>query len=378
MTGLYLHIPFCRRKCPYCDFYSCSDQFQLLDIYPQLLLDQLQLELDAGWREPFDTVFFGGGTPSLLQPYQVAEILETIAVTAGLNENAEISLEANPGTVTAGSLAGYRAAGVNRLSLGIQSTDERQLRRLGRLHDRAAALASISAARRAGFDNLNLDLMFALPGQSLAELLDDLRRYLSCEPEHLAIYGLSIEAGTPFAGRSFVGDEALPDEDRFAEMFEQLHQHCVAAGFQHYEISNYARQGFACRHNLNYWQRGAYLGLGAGAHGFKAVGWGERWAVPNNLDRYRHQLESGTGPALLQEDFSRRKAMVETVYLALRTADGVDSDAFRRQFGTTFEQAFGKAIEALAGRLKEEAGSWRFSPSDWLVYDHLIGEFFKN
>ena len=376
MTSLYLHIPFCRRKCPYCDFYSCSDQLHLLDSYPQLLLEQLRLALAGGWQGPFDTVFFGGGTPSLLQPGQVEELLETVVATAGLASDAEISLEANPGTLTEESLLGYRAAGVNRLSLGIQSLNDRQLQQLGRQHDRAAAHASIKAARRAGFNNLNLDLMFALPGQSVAELLDDLQQFLAYAPQHLAIYGLSIETDTPFAGRRFAGAEALPDEDCFAAMYGLIHEQCVTAGFDHYEISNYARSGQECRHNLNYWQRGAYLGLGAGAHSFDPRGWGVRHAVPNDLEFFRSQLAAGLNPAELVEGFTRREAMVETVYLALRTAAGVDGETFRRQFGTRFEQAFGPAVEALTGRLGAKAGSWRFSPVDWLVYDHLIGEFF--
>jgi putative oxygen-independent coproporphyrinogen III oxidase len=376
MISLYLHIPFCRRKCPYCDFYSCSDQLHLLDCYPQLLLDQLRLELDAGWQGPFDTVFFGGGTPTLLQPHQVAEILDAVARLAGLSPTVEISLEANPGTVSVASLTGYRAAGVNRLSLGIQSLNDQLLQRLGRQHDSAAAHASIVAARRAGFDNLNLDLMFALPGQSMVDLQADLHQLLAYQPQHLAIYGLSIEAGTPFAGRDFNGADVLPDEDGFADMYGLIHEQCVAAGFAHYEISNFARQGQECRHNQNYWQRGAYLGLGAGAHSFDPTEWGERRAVANDLMTYRSRLDAGLNPAQRVEGFTRQGAMIETVYLALRTAAGVDREAFHRRFATRFEQVFEPAIGALAGRLHQVDGYWKFSPADWLVYDYLIGEFF--
>jgi len=376
MTSLYLHIPFCRSKCPYCDFYSCSDQLHLLESYPKMLLDQLRLELDAGWQGPFETVFFGGGTPSLLQPRQVAEILDTVARLAGLSPGVEISLEANPGTVMVEALAGYRAAGVNRLSLGIQSLNDQLLQRLGRQHDSAAAHAAIEAARRAGFDNLNLDLMFALPGQSVADLRTDLHRMLAYQPQHLAIYGLSVEEETPFADRDFTGADVLPDEDRFAEMYGLIHEQCVAAGYAHYEISNFARPGKECRHNQNYWQRGAYLGLGAGAHSFDPAGWGERRAVANDLTAYCRQLEAGFNPAERVEGFTRQQAMVETVYLALRTAVGVDGEAFRRRFTTRFEQAFAPAVGALAGRLQQVNGCWQFSPADWLVYDHLIGEFF--
>lgn len=376
MTSLYLHIPFCRRKCPYCDFFSTSDQPQRLAGYHRLLLDQFRLAESSGWRGPFDTVFFGGGTPSLLQPRQVAEILETVATTVGLTTGAEISLEANPGTVSRATLEGFRAAGVNRLSLGIQSCDDRKLRILGRQHDQGEAFAAIEAARSAGFANLNLDLMFALPGQTLPELVADLEQLLSFEPEHLAVYGLSIEEQTPFAGQRFAGNAALPDDESFAEMFLQIHQQLAAAGFDHYEISNYARPGFACRHNLNYWRRGTCLGLGAGAHAFDATGWGARSAVASDLQSYQQLLAIGVDPLIKLEDFSCREAMRETAYLGLRTARGVVAEDFAQCFAVAFEDVFPEAVRRLRGRLKLEDGCWRFSVTDWLLYDLLVTEFF--
>jgi len=376
MTGLYLHIPFCRRKCSYCDFFSRADQSHLLPDYHRMLLSQFRLARDGGWQTPFDTVFFGGGTPSLLQPRQVAEILDVVTATVGLSASAEISLEANPGTLTQDRLAGYRAAGVNRLSLGVQSFDERILQRLGRQHDRNEALAAIETIRKAGFANLNLDLMFALPGQTTSDLASDLQQLLSCMPEHLAVYGLTIEERTPFAEYTFAGDSALPDEDRFAEMYGLIHDCLTSVGLAHYEISNFARSGYECRHNLNYWQRGPYLGLGAGAHSFSPAGWGMRRAVPDDLELYRTQLDAGSDPAVLLEEFSCREAMIETAYLGLRTARGIPAEEFRRRFDFAFEEAFPATIEKLAGHLKLEAGHWRFPVSDWLIYDHLIAEFF--
>jgi oxygen-independent coproporphyrinogen-3 oxidase len=376
MTGLYVHIPFCRRKCPYCDFYSLPAAADALAAYPELLLRHLEAaRRSERWQGPFATVFFGGGTPSLLPPAAIGRVLAAAADLFGLAGDAEITLEANPGTVSAATLAGYRGAGVNRLSLGIQTLDPQGLRRLGRSHTAGQARAAVAQARAAGFANLGLDLIFALPGQTEAALAEEIGRFLELEPDHLSCYGLSVEEGTPFQHRHRSGELRLPDEERYAALFRLLDARLAAAGLRHYEIANYARPGRECRHNLGYWARRPYLGIGAGAHSFVAAGWGERRAVPPDLECFRAALAHGRAPDETLERFDRRGAMAETLYLGLRTADGVAEGEFRARFGAGVAEAFAEGVRRAGARLSAAGGRWRFDLDGWLLYDHLITPF---
>lgn len=375
MFSLYIHVPFCRRKCPYCDFYSLPAAEQALAAYPGLLCRHLELSAKDAWSGPVDTVFFGGGTPSLLSPAAIAAVLTTIDRHFGLAADAEISLEANPGTVSPDSLGGYRAAGVNRLSLGLQSLVSDQLLTLGRLHGRSEGVQAVRWARQAGFTNLALDLIFALPGQTLAGLAEELAGFLALEPDHLSCYGLTAEPGTPFHHQLQSGELQLPDDGFYADAFLLLHERLQQQGLSHYEVANYARPGHACRHNLGYWQRRPCLGIGAGAHSFVDRGWGERLAVPPDLAAYRAALAGCQEPAHPIESFDRRGAMSETLYLALRTAQGVDDAAFAARFGCSVDAAFPAAISRLGSYLQREAGQWRLSLDGWLLYDRLIQEF---
>ncbi len=372
MNGLYLHIPFCQRKCPYCDFYSCSDRAHLLPDYHHSLVRQLNLFGAEGWSGPFDTVFFGGGTPSLLTAHQVAAVLEAAAAGPGLTADVEISLEVNPGTVDGDWFADLRAAGVNRLSIGVQSLNDVWLQKLERLHDAAGAVKAVALARKAGFDNISMDLMFALPGQSLRELEEDIGAALELETEHLSIYGYSLEEGSAWAGRT---DRVPLDPETYARMYEQIHDRLEAAGFRHYEISNFARSGFACRHNRGYWQRRPCLGLGAGAHGFADDGWGLRFWTPPELESYCAALRRGCNPAQTLEQFDRDGAMREYVYLALRTAEGVAEADFEQRFAVPFATAFAEILPGLSGQIVHEPGRWFFPWKSWLIYDHLIARF---
>lgn len=375
MAGLYLHIPFCRRKCHYCDFYSVTATENLVATYAGLLTRHLAWGKDHGWRGPFGTVYFGGGTPSLLEPGAVAAILRSVKQIFGLTADAEISFEANPGTVSPASLAGYRSAGINRLSLGLQSCDPRLLPTLGRLHDRQAGLDAVRWARDAGFDNLSLDLMFALPGQTLADLEVDLDRYLELAPQHISCYGLTAEPRTAMQESIARGELTLPDEEFYADAFMLIHERLETAGYQHYEIANYARDGLACRHNLAYWQRRPCLGIGAGAHSLLGERWGSRWEVPTDLTAYRQALDGRYEPARCLETFERESALRETVYLALRTRLGVCDSGLQKRFGKTFQEAFPEAIAASRQWLKHEDDRWFLSPSGWLLFDRLILPF---
>lgn len=374
MSSLYIHVPFCRRKCPYCDFYSVSGHERDLADYPDLLIRQIEQLRAAHGRHELQSVFFGGGTPSLLPSRAVAAVLEALDAAFPFTPDAEISLEANPGTVTPQSLKGYLAAGVNRLSIGIQSLDEMQLRRLGRIHTPEQARQALRYARRAGFDNLSADLMFALPDQNREALLSDVSE-LAAETDHLSCYGLSVEEQTPFYHLHRRGDLELPSEQTYAEHFLALDAALAEAGMGHYEISNYARPGRECRHNLAYWRRSTCLALGAGAHAFLDIGWGERRVVPPDLGLYRRRLETGRRADELLERFDRRGAMAETLYLGLRTTEGVSEAEFRRLFGCGVAEAFPEAVRRCAERLRLEGGRWRFTPRGWLVFDSLIMAF---
>ncbi|MGE4343203.1 MAG: radical SAM family heme chaperone HemW [Geoalkalibacter sp.] len=374
MSGLYIHIPFCLRKCPYCDFFSAEDAIPA--DYSRLLCRHLELVAShQPQRNAFQTIFFGGGTPSLMPPARVAEVLDRAADLFGIDAGAEISLEANPGTLTLDDLRGFRAAGINRLSLGVQSLNDASLKCLGRIHDARQARSASTLARRAGFDNLGLDLMFALPGTTLAALEAEITAFVELESDHLSCYGLTVEEGTSFHRKFSRGHLPLPDENDYAAAFELLHARLTARGFSHYEISNYARPGFECRHNLRYWQRRDYLGIGPGAHSFYAVGWGERWSVPGDLERYRSRLQQGADAAERIETFDRRGAMAETLYLGLRTAEGVNARLFQERFGDSIDSLFPEAIQRCGSCLQQDGDRLHFTLQGWLLYDHLISLF---
>ena len=374
--SLYFHIPFCRSKCPYCDFYSQVADPGQLDDYVELLLRHLAwLSKQQVFTGPLRTVFFGGGTPSLLAPEQVAALLDQVRRTAGLAADAEISLEANPGTVDEQCLRGYRQAGVNRLSFGVQSMQDTALQLLGRGHSVRQAVQAVNWARQAGFRDIGCDLIFGLPGQGRTELLQDLAALLALQPSHLSCYGLTVEQGTPFERLQQEGSLQLPDDELYRDLFLILHEQLSAAGFDHYEISNYAQPGHVCRHNLAYWQRRTCYAVGAGAHSFLADGYGMRRSVPADLQLYRQSLGAGCDPAVTLETFDRGGAMAETLYLGLRCREGVSEGDFRRRFGLGVAEAFPQAVKRCGERFSYEAGRWRFDLQGWLLYDHFISFF---
>lgn len=375
MPSLYVHVPFCRRKCPYCDFFSVPASERGLSTYPDLLVRQMEIARERGWSGPFATIFFGGGTPSLLPPAAVAKVICAAADLFGIEPGGEITLEANPGTLDEKRLFGYREAGVNRLSLGVQSLNEDDLKLLGRIHSPGESRDAVRWGRAAGFAGISCDLIFALPGQTLPRLREETERLLALEPDHLSCYGLTVEEGTPFHPLHCRGELPLPDEDEFARQFLGLHALLEGAGYRHYEISNYARPGSECRHNERYWRRRGYLGIGPAGHSFCSLGWGSRSASAPDLGAWEGALRRGEDPLEELESFDRQGAMSETLYLGLRTADGVAEDDFRGRFGLGVEEAFPQEMASLQGRLRREGGRWRFGAEDWLLYDTLICAF---
>ncbi len=374
MAGLYLHIPFCAQKCHYCDFFSAPPAGDQLGTWHLLLQRNLQLIAQTQTPE-IETIFFGGGTPSLLSPVQISSILNCCRSLFPVSSKAEISLEANPCTLTAGSLEGYLAAGINRLSLGIQSFDNRTLQLLGRKHSAEQAKRAFLLARAIGLTNISIDLMFALPGQGAADLEREIEQLLELSPDHVGIYGLSVETGTALKQLVDSGQLFEIDEETYAKNYLQLHDLLSAAGYEHYEISNFARQGSRCLHNQAYWQRKTCLAAGAGAHGFDARAYGKRSAATTDLAQYQQQLDAGQNPVELLEEFDQQQAMAETLYLALRTSDGIDRTAFARRFGISLEDAFPRALKSLSNQLQQKDNHYFLTPQGWLLYDHLISHF---
>ena len=328
--SLYIHFPWCVRKCPYCDFNSHALRGEIPEAqYIDALLTDLEQDLPRIWGRPVRSIFLGGGTPSLFSPEAIERLLAGVRARVTLVPEAEITLEANPGTVETERFRGYRDAGVNRLSIGIQSFQPEQLIRLGRIHGRNEALAAAQAARAAGFDNFNLDLMFGLPQQTLAEALADLRTALTLKPAHLSVYQLTLEPNTLFHAQP----PALPDDDSIAAMQDALQVELATADFVQYEVSAYAQAGRRCRHNLNYWQFGDYLGIGAGAHAkiTDATGITRLWKVKQP----REFLETAGSPKVLggEQRSSEDDAAFEFMLNALRLTEGVSMLLFGERTG---------------------------------------------
>lgn len=318
--GLYIHVPFCAAKCAYCDFYSLPNRPDAWDAYTGRLCADLQKQAAECTDYTVDTIYFGGGTPSLLGGARLARMLETAMSSYPVAPDAEISIEANPDSVTEEFLTRTRAAGANRLSLGIQSADDSELRMLGRIHTFRQAQDAVTRARRAGFHNLSVDLMYALPHQTQETLAASVDALVALEPQHISCYGLTLEPHTPM-GRQ---NPALPDEDAQADMYLSICKKLARAGYTHYEISNFARPGYASRHNSRYWAQSPYLGFGPGAHGdFR----GKRYEIPRDLTAF---LAGDAAP--IPEDTEIDRA-AEYIMLSLRTARGFDAAHYQQTFG---------------------------------------------
>lgn len=330
--SVYVHLPWCLRKCPYCDFNSHESPEALPEgDYLDALRADLEASLPWVWGRTVQSVFIGGGTPSLFSPEGIDRLLSDLRARLRLAADAEVTLEANPGTFERLRFRAYRDAGVNRLSLGIQSFDDRALQALGRVHDRAQALAAAQAARE-DFKTFNLDLMVALPGQSMRDLERDLNQALAFEPPHLSVYQLTLEPNTLFAARPPRG---LPDEDLAAEMHDRAMQELSAVGLARYEVSAFARTGHRARHNLNYWQFGDYLGIGAGAHGklsfHDRIIRQSRWRHPQT---YMEKVRQGH-PVELERTLNTTELPFEFMLNALRLTDGVPSAWFEERTGVS-------------------------------------------
>lgn len=374
---IYLHIPFCRHKCPYCAFVSSSGGKSEINSYVTLLLEELQLAAREFTSRSIDSVYFGGGTPSLLAPGQISQVLKKIGQLFNLAPNPEITLEANPGTVNRKKLADLHSAGVNRLSFGVQSFNDRMLKVLGRIHSADQARDAVSDARSAGFSNIGIDLIHGLPEQTLEMWRNDLQEALLSGPEHLSVYGLTIEDGTPFAAR-FNNEKNLPDNDLAADMYEMADKVLTSAGYEHYEIANYALPDLRSRHNSGYWRRDGYLGLGLGAHSFVYQGeHGTRFGNSCEPEQYAASIRSGRIPRCNTITLSRDEAVSEFVFLGLRMAQGISFADFESQFGSSFQIMFLPALQKLsrAGLIVHEQQGIRLTRKGMLLSNQVFSMF---
>jgi len=357
-VSLYLHIPFCHTRCHYCDFNTYAGILPLREPYVRALITEVELagqlaQLTDGAPRRSRTIFFGGGTPSLLTVKQITRLLAACRKAFAVDEQAEITLEANPGTLSFEQLKGLRAAGINRLSLGSQSFDAELLHTLGRIHSPDEIVQALCNARAAGFTSINLDFMFGLPGQTMQQWQTTLDRALALHPEHFSLYSLIIEEGTLFYTWTNEGRIIPGDEDLCADMYEYADERLQAEGYENYEISNWALPGHQSRHNLTYWQNLPYLGVGAGAHSFFE---GRRFSNILDPQEYITLLNKHQRPEAESELIDRAHEMSETAFLALRTAQGLHLPTFEERFAEPFTQFVGMRLRTVeeAGLLEQE------------------------
>ncbi len=342
--GLYLHIPYCLHKCGYCDFNSHPDNEEESKIYVSALLSEIEHYAPTLTGKTVSSVFFGGGTPTILPPASLDKILNGVKNRFNLIKDCEISIEANPATIQQETLEQIRASGFNRISIGVQSFDLDELKLLERVHNEEQIHTTVDRARRAGFNNLSLDLMFSLPGQSLEKWKSHLQQALDKKPDHISAYGLTIEPATSFFKLQERGLLQLPHEDMQLQMFEATIEFLQSAGYEQYEISNYARPGFECKHNLNYWDNGDYLGLGAGASSYLKR---ERFKNTNLPSRYIREVQDNGSAVESTEKLDLLHAMGETIMLGLRRLKGIPIKDFENRFQISFNNVYGKVLDPL-------------------------------
>ena len=408
--AVYLHIPFCRHRCAYCDFNTYAGQEDSLSSYVQALCNEIQA-VGAGVSLPVrvGSIFFGGGTPSLLTSAHFRDIFQSLYRAFEILPDAEISMEANPGTVTLAALEQLRALGMNRLSFGVQSANPNELRLLERIHDYSDVVNAVLWARRAGFDNLNLDLMYGLPEQTLADWQKTVNLVTGLDPQHFSAYALTLEHGTPFGRWASRGLMPTPDPDLAAEMAEWVRDFWAEQGYEHYEISNWAKindgfkmqnekfdssfriyySAFVCRHNLQYWRNLPYFGLGAGAHGYAG---GVRYSNVLRIKTYIERVRAGgaavrwplTAAAVNQIPIHRETEMDETMMTGLRLVqEGVADAAFTARFGVSLREVYGREIDELLGfglvewKTSGDSGVLRLTRRGWLLGNQVFMRFLR-
>lgn len=382
--GLYIHIPFCRQKCFYCDFPSFAGREKKIDRYLQALEQEFALLRqglypkdnvgDTERKFAPRTIYIGGGTPTALNARQLAKLLEIVQKYVAVAEAEELTVEMNPGTVDKEKLLLLQQAGVNRLSVGVQSFDDHCLKKIGRIHTAQEAVDTIELAYNLGFGNISLDLIYGLPQQDMEILTQSVERALNLPVQHISIYGLQLEEGTAFHRMEALGKLQLPADELVEAMHDYIVEKLPEAGYQRYEISNYALPGYESKHNLSYWQDVDYLGLGSGAHSY----WqGTRYENPRSIDDYILALETGRLPANVEEQVDRQAHMEEYCFLGLRTAAGIDKNIFQQKFGVDLFAVYGRTIEKLVAQdlLQRTAKGIALTPLGMKYGNQVFAEF---
>jgi oxygen-independent coproporphyrinogen-3 oxidase len=372
ILALYIHIPFCKRKCKYCSFVSFDNRAKDITAYIGALKTELRLR---SVDDIIETVYFGGGTPSLLDAKQLSDILNTVKKYYQMVDDAEISIEANPGTIDSQYLSDIKSAGINRLSLGIQSFSDDELKMLGRIHSSKEAKDAVSDAVKAGFDNLNIDLIYGLPGQTIDDWKASLQEALDCYPEHLSLYALTLEPEEPLFKEIGAGKLPQLSSDIAAGQYELSEELLEKNGYHHYEISNWAKPGRECRHNLVYWQEGEYIGAGVAAHSYLHK---RRSANTADFNKYISTLSQNTLPPLeIDEIISRELEIAESIILGLRLCDGINLKDFENRFGIDIMKRYGRQIDELFnfGLIEMEQDSIRLTPQGRLLGNEVFWRF---
>lgn len=379
MAGIYLHVPFCVKKCAYCDFVSFAEQSRA-GAYFQALYKEIEMAAAECRGKKFDTVFFGGGTPSAVPLEFICAAMERIR-TEFKPEISEATIECNPGTVDMGKLESYRKAGFNRISIGVQSFDDGLLRAIGRIHSAAQAEEAIRLSRAAGFENISIDLMYGLPGQSEREYIHSIERGGLLGVDHISAYSLILEEGTSLYAWAEAGRAALPDDDAVYGMHRAGMARLESLGYKRYEISNYARPGCRCRHNINYWDVGEYIGLGLNSSSALRDGDGGliRFKNSESMDDYISKIDHGRLPRENVESIGREDEMFEWIMLGLRKIEGVELERFRAHFGAGICQVYGEAVNKLEnmGWLTVDRGSMRLTDRGLDMQNSALMEFMQ-
>jgi oxygen-independent coproporphyrinogen-3 oxidase len=337
-AGIYIHIPFCRSRCSYCDFATGMYSAEAAERYVLALVSEIETWRVVDPPEPVDTIYFGGGTPSLLSPAQLETLLNAVHKRFKVAPNAEVTTEINPGTVTKETLSAFRNLGVNRASFGAQTFDDNELARLGRSHSAADTRRTFHDLRNAGFDDVSFDLIAGLPGQTMAGWCRNLDEAFALRPEHLSFYLLEVHQGTPLANHIKIGLQPRPDEDLAAEMYEVMLDRAVAAGYEHYEISNLCLPGLQSRHNTKYWTGAPYYGFGCSAHSYD--GESRRWANERELTEYMEMVEQGRSAIATETQLSETDRQAEAVFLGLRMMEGFSFAEYRQLFGSDLREKY--------------------------------------
>ncbi|MCF2676974.1 radical SAM family heme chaperone HemW [Pseudoflavonifractor phocaeensis] len=372
--GIYIHIPFCRSKCDYCDFYSLAGRDDRMDQYQKALLSHIKETAPLAQDFPVDTIYIGGGTPSYYGAKRLKELLGVIRNLYKVEKDAEVTVECNPDSVDVKSLKILRKAGVNRLSMGMQSANACELERIHRIHTPQQVNEAATAARKAGFTNLSLDLIYGLPGQTMDSWKATVEHALSLIPQHLSCYGLKVEEGTPLAARVAQG-EVLPDDDQQADLYLWTVGRLERAGYPQYEISNFAKPGFASRHNLRYWLTQPYIGFGPGAHSDFG---GRRYSFVRDLDAYIQGVLQGGDIIDESEIIPKRERCGEYLMLRLRTVQGINEQEYRSTYFMDFAPLQARLEQFRAqGWAEQTDGRWHFTPKGFLLSNQLIGDLLE-